>query len=766
MQNLLTDTLYRRSNGQPVQIRSDKRIGSGGEGAVYGLDNHPDLVAKVFHTPHQAIGAKLASMMGNPPEMPSGGGHVSIAWPLDTLHRGLPASTGNTVGYLMRRISSMEPVNQCFSPLARRRKFPHFTYKHLCAVAINIAIAMNALHDRNYVIGDLNESNILVDENGLVTLIDTDSFQVIDQNDGTVYKCPVGTPMFTPPELQGHRFDEVVRDQVHDQFGLGVIIYQLLMEGSHPFAGVYTGEGEPPFIEDNISLGYFQHCESRSVPLIEGPGYIRWETLDPSIRNPFRLCFDSGHLNPITRPTAFQWEEAITRVAGSESLATCDQNPQHLYFRHNRSCPWCERATLLRGRDPFPNSQGPEPFLMRRSTTQRSPAVERRAPPRPETQAETTRRQPIAPQPLEATSVDRPSILKRMRWRLVALSTGVFAALVAASALSAGIIMGLWVLPWEVEPADVPVVVGPSASVSSGLQHSCRVKGDLTVVCWGDNDYGQAMPPLGAFTLVSAGQSHSCGVGSDGIVQCWGSHSYGQSSPPNGAFTTVSAGLTHSCGVKTDGVVECWGGNDGGKSTSPSGTYTSVSAGWYHSCGLNKHGAIVCWGVNAYGQANPPEGAFTSVSAGQRHSCGVRAVGSIECWGSNDNGQASPPGGSFLSVSAGALHSCGIRTDQTIECWGNDHYGQARPPRGAFLSVSAGWSHSCGAREDGTVQCWGSNERGQSAPSLPQSTAYVPSAGRPGADHSVYSWVESGYPGGEVMGQGYLSESVVTADPV
>ena len=308
MRNPRTNILYRGSSGQPVSIRSDSRIGSGGQGTVYTLRELPDLVAKVFHTPDQDVGAKLALMLDSPPEMPAGGGHVSIAWPLDTIHGALPASRGNTVGYLMRRMGSMEPVNQCFSPLTRRRKFPHFTYKHLCAIAINIAIAMNAVHDRNYVIGDINDTNILVDDNGLVTLIDTDSFQVIDQNDGTVYRCPVGRPEFVPPELQGHRFDQVNRGRVHDRFGLGVIIYMLLMEGSHPYVGVYTGDAEPPPIEENISRGYFLHSESRSVPLVEGPGYIRWETLDSSIRNLFRLCFDSGHHSPIDRPTASRWE--------------------------------------------------------------------------------------------------------------------------------------------------------------------------------------------------------------------------------------------------------------------------------------------------------------------------------------------------------------------------------------------------------------------------------------------------------------------------
>ena len=41
---------------------------------------------------------------------------------------------------------------------------------------------------------------------------------------------------------------------------------------------------------------------------------------------------------------------------------------------------------------------------------------------------------------------------------------------------------------------------------------------------------------------VDAGGDHTCGVRTDGALACWGSNSYGQSSPPTGTFTVASAG--------------------------------------------------------------------------------------------------------------------------------------------------------------------------------------------------------------------------------
>jgi len=113
--------LYRRSNGQRLSISDANLLGSGGEGSIYDLDGLPDLVAKVYHSPSRAIGAKLTLMVDNPPTMPERDGHVSIAWPLDTLHSTLPASANNTSGFLMHKIVSMKEVSQCYNPAARKR---------------------------------------------------------------------------------------------------------------------------------------------------------------------------------------------------------------------------------------------------------------------------------------------------------------------------------------------------------------------------------------------------------------------------------------------------------------------------------------------------------------------------------------------------------------------------------------------------------------------------------------------------------------------
>ncbi len=265
-----------------------------------------------------------------------------------------------------------------------------------------------------------------------------------------------------------------------------------------------------------------------------------------------------------------------------------------------------------------------------------------------------------------------------------------------------------------------------SASVSAAEHHTCGVRIDGTVSCWGSDAYGKATPPEGEFASVSAAEHHTCGVRTDGTVFCWGSDAYGKATPPEGEFVSVSAAEHHTCGVKTDGTVACWGANRYGRATGPEGEFGSVSAGDSHNCGVRTDGTVFCWGSDAHGKATPPEGEFASVSAGGAHTCGVRTDGSVECWGWDGSGRATPPEGEFASVSAGGTHTCGVTVEGDSICWGSDEYGQATSPGVSFTSVSAGYRHSCGITTAGTVFCWGWDQYGQATPPVSENAPAAP----------------------------------------
>ena len=363
--------VQRQSNGRTLILHTE--LGSGGEGKIYALDGDSTLVAKVYHQPTAAAARKLAAMLANPPYDPDAAeNQVSIAWPVDLLVR-----DGKTVGFLMPRVDGVRPVHDFYNPKTRRDRCPFFNYRYLHRTAQNLAVAVSRLHGCGYVVGDVNESNILVSQRALVTLVDTDSFQVKDRNSNTIYHCPVGKPEFTPPELQGKVFRKLDRTPEQDRFGLAVLIFQMLMEGTHPFAGVYTGSGDPPAIEARIAAGHFPYG-NRRVPYRPTPVAPSFEILHPKLRRLFVECFENGHRYPGARPDALVWVEALD--AAQRELVTCSVSSQHLYGKHLSHCPWCERTRQLGGRDPFPTKENLE----------RS----RRLPPPPR------RRKPVRPQPV------------------------------------------------------------------------------------------------------------------------------------------------------------------------------------------------------------------------------------------------------------------------------------------------------------------------------------------------------------------------------
>jgi len=77
---------------------------------------------------------------------------------------------------------------------------------------------------------------------------------------------------------------------------------------------------------------------------------------------------------------------------------------------------------------------------------------------------------------------------------------------------------------------------------------------------------------------VSAGGHHTCAVKTDGSLWCWGDNSYGQIG--NG---TLGGSVSEPVQVIPSGV-------------------SSVSSGWFHTCAVKQNGSLWCWGDNGYGQ--------------------------------------------------------------------------------------------------------------------------------------------------------------------
>ncbi len=315
--------------GRTVALGTE--IARGGEGVVFDLPAQPGSVAKIYLAPQdRAQGEKLAAMIGMATDRIT----ALCAWPTATLHR----PGGELAGFVMPKLAGHRPVFQVYGPKLRLRQFPKADWRFLVHTAGNVARAFAAVHAAGLVVGDVNQNSLFVGADATVRFIDTDSMQVTQGR--RVWRCGVGVSTHQPPEMQGlASYRDVTRTANHDAFGLAVILFQLLCMGRHPFAGRYTGTGEPPAIDDAIIQSrYAYSTDTARTQMTPPPGSLRMSALPPSICALFEAAF-APTAGRGARPTAERW---VTELAAlGASLERCGVNAAHWYAPVAGACPWC-----------------------------------------------------------------------------------------------------------------------------------------------------------------------------------------------------------------------------------------------------------------------------------------------------------------------------------------------------------------------------------------------------------------------------------------
>jgi alpha-tubulin suppressor-like RCC1 family protein len=179
------------------------------------------------------------------------------------------------------------------------------------------------------------------------------------------------------------------------------------------------------------------------------------------------------------------------------------------------------------------------------------------------------------------------------------------------------------------------------------------------VLCWGSNyasqlgtntnagtDNPNPTPTLvdntvlGVVRQLALGRAHTCALRDDGRVLCWGLNYSGQ------LGTNTNAGTDNPNPTPTlvDNTVL--------------GVVRQLALGSAHTCALRDDGRVLCWGLNHRGQLgnttnvgtgdptpvpmlvdNPVLGVVRQLALGENHSCALRDDGRVLCWGSNVYGQ-------------------------------------------------------------------------------------------------------------------------------
>lgn len=338
MQKTATNQSYKDSSGKPVII--EKEIGIGGEGRVCLVKGNRKVVAKLYLDKALQKGDKsgkikaMCAIYDNELEKFS-------ALPQKAIYD----SNGKVVGFIMEylNLNDFKEIHLLYGTKDRKKYFDYADWGFMVHSAKNLACAVETLHNKGIVIGDINESNILVDKNAMIKLIDCDSYQVEYNN--KFYLCEVGKPEYTAPELQGKSFNGIRRTKNHDCFGLAVMIFQILMLAKHP----YTGINAPHDRGEAIEKGYYCFGSNSIQP---NPNSAQWyyaqlfSTLNYEVKELFERAFTSNS----RRPTAKEWINALDKL--ERDLHSCTINNKHKYY--GSSCIWCKLGK--RGFRPFDTS--------------------------------------------------------------------------------------------------------------------------------------------------------------------------------------------------------------------------------------------------------------------------------------------------------------------------------------------------------------------------------------------------------------------------
>ncbi len=200
--------------GNSFQLDDANEIHRGGEGRIILLPKEKNKVAKIYHNgvvPISKLRFEQLQKLDND----------IFVKPLDLLF----SNTAN-IGFTMEYAGSdYFPLSSLFNRSFCQRN--GISDKFKTTIANKLIEAVKQAHFNGFVIGDLNQYNVLVNKNGNIKLIDVDSY-----------------------ETPGHKHTGILLDEIRDYyykgvvsmnsdyFALSVLLFYLLTY-THPFKGVH-----------------------------------------------------------------------------------------------------------------------------------------------------------------------------------------------------------------------------------------------------------------------------------------------------------------------------------------------------------------------------------------------------------------------------------------------------------------------------------------------------------------------------------------------
>lgn len=317
-------------------VIDDAVLAKGGEGKVHNLVSHnlsdlpkaEELVAKIYFEPGEANrGPKVVAMLNNAPDDQS-----SIAWVKAALFN----ENKKFVGYLMRKLDtkSFRPWSELSNTKDRQQTAPQFDVKYALNASRNFLVAIHFIHEAGHKVGDINESNLFVNTNSTVMLVDMDSAQIA--NGGKIYPCEVAKPEYTAAEISHGKIRDNPRTAETDIFAFSVMMFQMLTGGAHPMDGIYVPDEDPPSVIEKIRLGALPTLQPGFNKKFKPTPRIPAQAIPQSLR---QILIESLSNNPAARPNSTVYLQVLDDVISN--IIQCTVEDKHWFDSRDGACGWC-----------------------------------------------------------------------------------------------------------------------------------------------------------------------------------------------------------------------------------------------------------------------------------------------------------------------------------------------------------------------------------------------------------------------------------------
>lgn len=307
------------SSGRTLKVE-DTPFAKGGEGGVHKIisPSNSNLCAKIYFPKERNIHRKnkIEYMVNNPPPNLSSTNHI-ICWSKEALYQG-----NNFVGFTMpiafngsiQLYELCTPKLKAKLPSKWKKKFDRDSSAGIQSrlkLCTNLAAAIHTIHQfKNYVLVDLKPQNVLVTDDGKVSLIDCDSIQ-ISNNGRVMFPARVATPEYVPPEGVKINPSKNIVPQSWDRFSMAIMFYEVIF-GLHPYAASFNGRYQnSTTLDSKIKSGLFVHGKNKKYISVLPPLHKNFGVIPSSLKQLFDRAFEKGHQMPDVRPSAEEWGRTL-----------------------------------------------------------------------------------------------------------------------------------------------------------------------------------------------------------------------------------------------------------------------------------------------------------------------------------------------------------------------------------------------------------------------------------------------------------------------